>query len=134
MFKTSLHAPRHSLIAVHHVQSYQLTVTKSLLRGTYYAWIVYFRPEYAFPFHFHPHRSKEQYLADIDYESGTLVQVLQSEYDDPLSTPRQKKPVSRTVGPRSRPGTHCPPLKKKAIKQMGAEKRETPPPDFQPGK
>ncbi|KAG8241169.1 hypothetical protein J6590_092865, partial [Homalodisca vitripennis] len=35
-----------------------------------------------------------------------------SEYGDPLSNPRQKKPVNWTVGPRSRPGTHCPPLQK----------------------
>ncbi|KAG8308675.1 hypothetical protein J6590_104221, partial [Homalodisca vitripennis] len=35
---------------------------------------------------------------------------LQCEYDS-LSTPRQKKPVSRTVGPRPGPWTHCPPLK-----------------------
>ncbi|KAG8251416.1 hypothetical protein J6590_080415 [Homalodisca vitripennis] len=34
------------------------------------------------------------------------------EYDDPLSTPRQKKPVSRTVSPRLVPWTYCPPLKK----------------------
>ncbi|KAG8259444.1 hypothetical protein J6590_014913 [Homalodisca vitripennis] len=38
--------------------------------------------------------------------------LLQCEYDDSLSTPRQKKPVSRTVGPRPGPWTHCPPLKK----------------------
>ncbi|KAG8255619.1 hypothetical protein J6590_088242 [Homalodisca vitripennis] len=31
------------------------------------------------------------------------------EYDDPLSTPRQKKPMSRTVGPRPGPWTLCPP-------------------------
>ncbi|KAG8281965.1 hypothetical protein J6590_048082 [Homalodisca vitripennis] len=48
-------------------------------------------------------------MDSLDLE--TSIQVLQCEYDDPLSTPRQKKPVSRTVGPRSRPGTHCPPLK-----------------------
>ncbi|KAG8290957.1 hypothetical protein J6590_072066 [Homalodisca vitripennis] len=42
----------------------------------------------------------------------TSVQGQQSEYGDPLSNPRQKKTVSRTVGPRSRPGTHCPPLQK----------------------
>ncbi|KAG8282525.1 hypothetical protein J6590_036489 [Homalodisca vitripennis] len=35
------------------------------------------------------------------------------------STPRQKKPVSRTVGPRSRPGTHCPPLKKQVGNASG---------------
>ncbi|KAG8268602.1 hypothetical protein J6590_021419 [Homalodisca vitripennis] len=35
-----------------------------------------------------------------------------SEYSDPLSNPRQKKPVSWPVGPQSRPGTHCPPLQK----------------------
>ncbi|KAG8285896.1 hypothetical protein J6590_071312 [Homalodisca vitripennis] len=42
----------------------------------------------------------------------TSIQVLQCEYDDLLSTPRQKNPVSRTVGPRPGPRTHCPPLKK----------------------
>ncbi|KAG8295069.1 hypothetical protein J6590_088768 [Homalodisca vitripennis] len=41
----------------------------------------------------------------------TSIQVLQCEYDDLLSTPRQKNPVSRTVGPRPGPRTHCPPLK-----------------------
>ncbi|KAG8331481.1 hypothetical protein J6590_041095 [Homalodisca vitripennis] len=45
----------------------------------------------------------------LDFE--TSIQVLQCEYDDPLSTPRQKKPVSRTVSPRPVPWTYCPPLK-----------------------
>ncbi|KAG8301990.1 hypothetical protein J6590_040235 [Homalodisca vitripennis] len=48
------------------------------------------------------------YITDLE----TSIQVLQCEYDDPLSTPRQKKPVSRTVGPRPGPWTYCPPLKK----------------------
>ncbi|KAG8241450.1 hypothetical protein J6590_086958 [Homalodisca vitripennis] len=43
--------------------------------------------------------------------SRNILQVLQCEYDDPLSTPRQKKSVSRTVGPRPGPWTYCPPLK-----------------------
>ncbi|KAG8259711.1 hypothetical protein J6590_008747 [Homalodisca vitripennis] len=48
----------------------------------------------------------------------SLVYVVHvSEYGDPLSTPRQMKPVSRTVGPRSRPGTHCPPLQKQILSQ-----------------
>ncbi|KAG8291722.1 hypothetical protein J6590_054455 [Homalodisca vitripennis] len=45
------------------------------------------------------------------HDLETSIQVLQCEYDDPLSTPRQKKPASRTVGPRPGPWTHCPPLK-----------------------
>ncbi|KAG8285151.1 hypothetical protein J6590_086521 [Homalodisca vitripennis] len=48
----------------------------------------------------------------------TSVQVLQCEYDDPWSTPRQKKPVSRAVRPRPGPCTHCPPLKNK-VSSMG---------------
>ncbi|KAG8241527.1 hypothetical protein J6590_085019 [Homalodisca vitripennis] len=45
------------------------------------------------------------------FDLRTHVQVLQSQYD-PLSTPRQKKPVSRTVDPRPGPWTQCPPFKK----------------------
>ncbi|KAG8303753.1 hypothetical protein J6590_002759 [Homalodisca vitripennis] len=46
----------------------------------------------------------------VDLE--TSLQVLQNEYDDPLSTYSQMKPLSRTVGPGPGLWTHCPPLRK----------------------
>ncbi|KAG8254182.1 hypothetical protein J6590_015068 [Homalodisca vitripennis] len=50
--------------------------------------------------------------AEQSKDLETSLQVLQSEYYDPLSTLSQKRPVSRTVGPRPVPWTHCPPLRK----------------------
>ncbi|KAG8322492.1 hypothetical protein J6590_020192 [Homalodisca vitripennis] len=61
-------------------------------------------------------RHSESLRGNCRHRRGLVISsipcLLQCEYDDPLSTPRQKKPVSRTVGPRPGPWTYCPPLKK----------------------
>ncbi|KAG8262094.1 hypothetical protein J6590_059835 [Homalodisca vitripennis] len=48
-------------------------------------------------------------VADVTFLQGRTVSPRRhpSEYGDPLSNPRQKKPVSRTVGPRSQVGKKC---------------------------